>query len=77
MITDVVIPGERQGPALVKAAREMRPDLKVLFVSGYPTEAMANSGWVDRGDRILMKPFRKAELETAIREALGDLVESP
>jgi PAS domain S-box-containing protein len=77
MITDVVIPGERQGPALVKAAREMRPDLKVLFVSGYPTEAMAHSGWVDRGDRILMKPFRKAELETAIREALGDLVESP
>ena len=72
-LTAVILPGGRSGPDFAETARRHNPALKVLFMSGYPTEALTQ-----RGDRLaqdtalLIKPFRKAILAKAVREVLDD-----
>ncbi len=78
LLTDVILPGERSGPEFAEAARRHNPALKVLFMSGYPTEALMQRG--DRcaqGTPLLMKPFRKAILAKAVRAALDNVAEVP
>ncbi len=73
LLTDVILPGGCSGPDFAETARRHNPALKVLFMSGYPTEALTQ-----RGDRLaqdtalLIKPFRKAILAKAVREVLDD-----
>ena len=56
-----------------RAARARRPDLRLLFLSGYPRGAVPNSDEMDAADHLLAKPFRKAELARELRRVL-DLV---
>lgn len=65
MISDVVMPG-MDGPTLVQRAREARPDLRVLFISGYAEEQLR--GRVDDpAATLLRKPFSVHELAEAVR----------
>jgi FixJ family two-component response regulator len=68
LLTDVIMPGGITGYHLADALRETRPDLKVLFTSGY-TELAAN-GDKPRSDSLLSKPYRKVDLGRAVRAAL-------
>ena len=61
MAFDVVMP-QMNGPALVKELRCVEPDIKVLFMSGYPDEAIAHHGVLDPGVALLQKPFAIDEL---------------
>jgi PAS domain S-box-containing protein len=70
LFTDIVMPGGVNGWQLVDEARRIVPELKVLFTSGYPLEALASRGRVDPDALILTKPYRKAELARRLREAL-------
>jgi len=70
LFTDMVMPGGINGKALATKAREKRPDLKVLFTSGFPGASLTNSGELDRCDALLSKPYRKYELAKAIHEIL-------
>jgi PAS domain S-box-containing protein len=70
LFTDMVMPGGINGKELATKAREKRPDLKVLFTSGFPGAALTNSGELDRCDALLSKPYRKHELAKAIHEIL-------
>jgi len=65
LISDVVMPG-MDGPTLVARAREIRPDLRVLYISGYAEEQIRDR--VD-GDAtaLLRKPFSVSELSAAVR----------
>ncbi len=65
VVSDVVMP-RMGGRALIEALREKRPELRALFVSGYPAD-LASFG---DGDRLLRKPFRAEDLRRAVREAL-------
>jgi CheY-like chemotaxis protein len=68
LITDVVMPAMR-GPALANAIRAQRPDLPVLFMTGYdPNRADLK---VDQ-DHVLQKPFGSDLLSRRIREALEE-----
>jgi CheY-like chemotaxis protein len=70
LFTDVVMPGGLDGRALSDAARRQRPQLKVLFTSGF-TAAAASAGTEDQfASNLLSKPYRKAELAGRIRAAL-------
>ncbi len=70
LITDVVLPREGSN-RLVEQLRAGRPDLKVLYISGYSRDALARYG-IDQTERnFLPKPFTMDTLERKIREVLG------
>lgn len=60
------------GRELADAARALRPDLKVLFTSGYTENAIIHHGRLDPGAQLLSKPYRRAELATKIRQVLAE-----
>ena len=59
------------GPELAREARRLRPDLKVLFVSGYVRDAAAFEHGLDQDAHFLPKPFQKDELARKLRIALA------
>ena len=72
LVTDIVMPGSLQGPELAERARKLMPDLRVLFLSGYPTEAAIHGNGVKPRDRHLIKPVSEKELIRNVLELLGD-----
>jgi two-component system cell cycle sensor histidine kinase/response regulator CckA len=69
LISDVVMPG-MDGPTMVRKARESRPELKILFMSGYAEEQLRNSIDIENVN-FLPKPFSVTELAEAARRAAG------
>ena len=69
LLTDVVMPGGLHGFQLAEQVRHVRPDLKVVFASGYTDIETAGGGPGSPG-RLLSKPFRKQDLARAIRAEL-------
>jgi PAS domain S-box-containing protein len=72
LFTDVVMPGGMSGPDLARAARERRPDLKVLFSSGYAESAMVHRGILDPGAKLLGKPYRNEDLAETVHQVLRE-----
>jgi len=72
LLTDIVMPGSLQGPELAQKARQMIPDLRALFISGYPTEAAIHGNGLRETDRHLIKPVSRAVLMRAVIEVLGE-----
>ncbi|MDR7331228.1 PAS domain-containing protein [Roseateles asaccharophilus] len=69
MFTDVVMPG-MNGRKLADEARRRRPDLKVLFTTGYTRNAVVHNGVLDPGVHLIGKPFTLDELAARLREVL-------
>jgi PAS domain S-box-containing protein len=69
VLTDVVMP-EVGGQELAQRARELRPDLPVLFISGYNAEHFSRQRPFDAGEQLLQKPFTPQSLTTKLREML-------
>jgi CheY-like chemotaxis protein len=69
LFTDVVMPGAMHGPQLVAQARLLRPELKILYTSGY-LEYRALRGGLDPGIEQLKKPYRRDELAAKLRLVL-------
>jgi CheY-like chemotaxis protein len=67
LITDVGLPGGMNGRQVADAARRLRPDLKVLFITGFAETAILNDGHLDPGMEILTKPFALDILTQKIR----------
>ena len=70
LLTDVMLSGALQGDDLARAVRAARPDLPVLFVSGYPRNAIVHAGRLDEGVNFLEKPFTPEALAAMVREVL-------
>ncbi|MCG2627729.1 ATP-binding protein [Bradyrhizobium sp. WYCCWR 13023] len=69
LFTDVVMPGGMFGPELARQATALRPDLKVLFTSGYSQTPVKTPDGIDA--RILTKPFKRQDLAAMLRSALS------
>jgi signal transduction histidine kinase/ActR/RegA family two-component response regulator len=76
LMTDVVIPGGLNGRQLADQARLLRPDLPVLFTSGYTDDAIVREGRLGPGSAFLPKPYRRAQLAAAIGAVLGSAADS-
>ncbi|MGR3497038.1 PAS domain S-box protein [Citreimonas sp.] len=70
VLSDVVLPGEMSGPKFIRGLQETKPDLKVVFMSGYPTEALEGNDDLDSRHQLLAKPFQASQLAATIRKAL-------
>ncbi len=69
LVTDVVMPG-MNGWELAERLRARLPDLKVLFVSGYPRDTIERSGGPPRGAQLLQKPYGGETLARRVRAVL-------
>ena len=69
LFTDVVLPG-MNGRELANEALRVRPDLKVLFTTGYTRNAIVHNGRLDQGVDLISKPFTYAALAAKVRQIL-------
>jgi PAS domain S-box-containing protein len=70
LITDVGLPGGLNGRQVADAARVLRPELKVLFITGYAENAVLSHGHLDPGMHVVTKPFAIDALAARIRELI-------
>ena len=70
LVTDVGLPGGMNGRQLADAGRELRPGLKVLFITGFAENAVLSHGHLDPGMHILTKPFSMEALASRVRELI-------
>jgi signal transduction histidine kinase/CheY-like chemotaxis protein len=70
LFTDVVMPGGMFGPELAKQASRLRPELKVLFTSGYTEQPVQPLDGLDSDALILNKPYRRNDLALMLRTVL-------
>jgi PAS domain S-box-containing protein len=71
LVTDVGLPGGMNGRQVADAGRVLRPDLKILFITGYAENALLSHGHLDPGMHVLTKPFAMEALATRIRELIS------
>jgi PAS domain S-box-containing protein len=72
LFTDVGLPGAFNGRQLAEEALKRRPDLKILFTTGYARNAIVHQGRVDPGVRLIVKPFTYEALAAKIRGILDE-----
>ena len=75
LLTDVMMPG-MNGRDLAIAARLKRPDIKILFMSGYARDVIVHQGRLDPGIQLIEKPFRQHALAARVRAILDHTPES-
>ncbi|OSP54909.1 response regulator [Pseudoruegeria sp. SK021] len=71
LFTDVVMPGTMTGHELAEALSELRPDVPVLFTSGFVRDSIVHNGRLDAGVHLIGKPYTRVELAQKIRDVLG------
>jgi signal transduction histidine kinase len=71
LVTDVGLPNGMNGRQLADVVRETRPELNVLFVTGYAENAVLNHGHLDRGMQVVTKPFSSETLARRVKDLIG------
>ena len=71
LVTDVGLPGGMNGRQVADAGRAVRPNLKILFITGYAENAAIGNGHLEPGMQVLTKPFAMEALAARIRELIA------
>ncbi len=68
-----MLSGAIQGDDLARAVRAARPELPILFISGYPRNAIVHAGRLDEGVHFLEKPFTPEALARMVQQVLDQV----
>lgn len=71
MLSDVILPGGQSGPDFAKEAAENYPNLKIIFMSGYPATVSGGPRDLSVDRELLQKPFEMSQLAEVVRNALN------
>jgi PAS domain S-box-containing protein len=71
VLTDVVMPGGMNGVALAQQIRQQKPDVTIIYASGFPSSALVEHRQLHVDGPLLNKPYRKEQLAAAVHEALA------
>ncbi|NTF31117.1 PAS domain S-box protein [Rhizobium skierniewicense] len=71
LVTDVGLPNGMNGRQLAEAARLSRPDLGVLFITGYAENAVLNHGHLEHGMHVMTKPFQTDLFARKVKDLIG------
>lgn len=71
LFTDMALPDGLSGPQLAQELQKRRPELRVLFTSGYSTQVLTQNGRLPAGAACVQKPYRPPVLGEAIRHVLN------
>jgi two-component system cell cycle sensor histidine kinase/response regulator CckA len=74
LLTDVVMPG-LSGPEVAERVRLSRPEVKVLYMSGYTDDAIVHHGALDPGTAFLQKPFTPEVLARKLKQVLHPVID--
>lgn len=75
LITDVGLPNGVNGRQLAEAARGLRPDIEVLFITGYAENAVLNHGHLDNGMHVMTKPFQIDDFGRPVKQLVSKPLE--
>ena len=70
MLTDMIMPGGVNGAELAQKVRQLLPQVKIIYCSGFPAEGLVDRILPVVDAPLLRKPYQRADFETAIRMAL-------
>jgi CheY-like chemotaxis protein len=71
MVTDIIMPGGMNGIELARKVREIRPEIKVIFTSGFPADALSERSGNLEGGPLLHKPYLRAEFADMVRKSVN------
>ena len=74
LFSNVVLPGGMTGAQVAERARELRPTLKVFVPTQLAPNAIIHHGRLDKGVRLITKPFSSAELAVKVRDVLDEII---
>lgn len=72
LLTDIIMPGQIHGDQLAKAITILRPDLKILFISGHTKDVKSTQEIINQRSNFLQKPFTPSSLVNKVREVLAE-----
>jgi CheY-like chemotaxis protein len=72
LLTDVMLPGQLTGPRIAEELAMRRPDIRVVFASGYSREMIELGAHGGASVHFLSKPYDRTKLARAVRDALRD-----
>ena len=71
LLTDIIMPGDMTGVELAECALKIRPSIRVIYCSGFPTEALAERNMSLPEGSLLRKPYQRSELISIVGNALA------
>jgi PAS domain S-box-containing protein len=75
LVTDVIMPGGMNGAELAQRVRQLSPDTKVIFTSGFPSHALAERSGTTVDGPLLRKPYQRAEFVAMIHRTMEDAMQ--